>query len=43
MGGKVTGVLRSLVNFRSLHLECVRVLHEALVVFVLSYGSETMI
>ena len=33
---------RSLVNARSLQLECTRVLHESLLVPFLTYGSETM-
>ena len=41
--GKVTGIVRSLVNVRDLQLEYVRVLHEALLVHALSYNSETMI
>ena len=32
-----------LINGRSLQLECVRVLHESLLVPVLTYGSEAMI
>ena len=40
-GRKVAGVIRSLVNARSLRLECARVLHESLLVLVLMYGSET--
>ena len=32
----------SLVNARSLQLECARVLHESLLVPVLTYGSETI-
>ena len=39
-GRKVAGAIRSLVNARSLHLECCRVLHETLLVSVLTYGSE---
>ena len=35
--------LRSLVNARSLQLECARILRESLLVPVLMYGSETMI
>ena len=31
-----------LVNARSLQLECARILHESLLVPVLTYGSETM-
>ena len=41
-GRRVTGVIRSLVNARSLRLVCPRVLHESfLLVPVLMYGSET--
>ena len=40
---KVAGAFRSLVNARSLQLECTRVLHESLLVPVLTYGNETMI
>ena len=39
----MAGAIRSLVNARNLHLQCARVLHESLLVFVLTYGSETMI
>ena len=42
-GRKVTGVFRSLVNARGLKLECTRLLHEALLVPVLLYGSKTMV
>ena len=42
-GRRVAGVIRSLVNDRSLQLDCARVLHESLLVPVLTYGSETMI
>ena len=35
--------IRSLVNARSLQLECARILHEVLLMFVLLYGNETMI
>ena len=40
---KVGGVIRSLVNARSLQLECARVLHEISFGSVLMYGSETVI
>ena len=40
---RVAGAIRSMVNARSLHLECARVLHELFGVPVLTYGSETMI
>ena len=42
IGRKVAGVIRSLVNVRSLQLECTRALHEALLVPVFKYGSETL-
>ena len=42
-GRRVTGAVRSLVNTRSLQLECARVLEESLLVPVHMYGSETMI
>ena len=42
-GRRVAGAIRSLVNARNLQLECGRVLHESMVVPVLTYGSETMI
>ena len=43
---RVAVAIRSLVNARGLHLECARVMHEALLVPVLLYGMygiETMI
>ena len=40
---RVAGAIRSLVNARSLQLKWARVLHESLLVPVLTYGSETMI
>ena len=40
---RVAGTISSLVNARSLQLEYARVLHESLLVTVLTYGSETMI
>ena len=40
---RVAGIIRSLVNARSLQHECARVLHETLLVPVLLYGNETMI
>ena len=43
MGKRLAGAIRSLVNARSLQLECIRVLHESLLVPVLVYGSETVI
>ena len=42
-GRRVKGAIRSLVNARSLKLECARVLHKYLLVLVLTYGSETVI
>ena len=41
-GKRVAGAIRSLVNARSLQLECVRVLHESLLVPAHTYGSETL-
>ena len=41
--GTVVGAIRSLVNDRSLQLECAGVLHESLLVPVFTFGSETMI
>ena len=35
--------IRSLVNARDLQLECVRVLHEILLMPILKYGSETIL
>ena len=42
-GRRVAGAIRSLVNTRDLQLECVKVLHETLLIPVLMYGSETML
>ena len=42
-GRRVVGAIRSLINSRSLPLECARVLHETLLVPALMYGSETMV
>ena len=42
VGGKLQ-VLLGLVNAKSLHLQCARVLHESLLVPVFTYGSDTMI
>ena len=42
-GRRVEGAIRSLVNARSLQLECARFWHESLLVPVLTYGCETMI
>ena len=38
-GRRVAGAIRCLVNGRSLGLECASVLHESLLVNVLTYGS----
>ena len=40
---RVAGFISSLVNARSLPLECARLLHETLFITVLMYGSERMI
>ena len=40
---RVAGAIRFLVNGMDLKLECVRVLHETLLIPVLMYGSETML
>ena len=40
---RVAGAIRSLVNARGLQDECALVLHESLLVLVLTYGSETII
>ena len=42
-GRRVTGAIRSLVNARSFQLECARVLHESLVVHVLTYDIEKIL
>ena len=42
-GRRVAGAIRSLVNARSLQLECARVFHESLLVPFLTYCSETVI
>ena len=42
-GRRVEGAIRSLVNARSLQLECARVVYKSLLVYVLIYGSETML
>ena len=39
---KVVGAIRFLVNTWGLQLECARVLHEAMLMHVPFYGSETM-
>ena len=41
-GRKVAGAISSLVNAKDLQLECVRVLHDVLLVPVLMYSSEKM-
>ena len=40
---RVAGAIRSLVNDRSLQLECARFLQDSLLVPVLTYGREAMI
>ena len=40
---RVADDIRSLVNARSLQLECAKVLHESLLMPVLMYGSKTLI
>ena len=42
-GRKVTDAIRSIVNAMDLQLECARVLHEALLAPLLTYGSETIL
>ena len=42
-GRKVAGAIRPLFNALSLQLECVRVLHEELLLSVRFYGRERMI
>ena len=37
-GRRVAVAIRSMVNDRNLQLECARVLHESLLVHVLTYG-----
>ena len=37
----MAGVIRSLVNARGLQMECIRVLHETLLIHILTYSSET--
>ena len=41
-GRRVTGAIMSLVKAKDLQLECARVLHETLLVPVLTYGRERM-
>ena len=42
-GRMVASAIKSLVNARSLQLDCARVLHESLLVPFLTYGNKTMI
>ena len=42
-GRRVTGAIGSLTNARNLQIEYARVFHEALLMPVLMYGSETML
>ena len=42
-GRRVGDATRSLGNVRDLQIECVRVLHETLLMPVLMYGSESML
>ena len=42
-GKKVAGAIRALVNERGLSLDCVRILHESMLLPVLLYGSECMV
>ena len=42
-GRRIAGAIRSLVDARSLQLNRARVLHESLLVPVLTCGSDTMI
>ena len=42
-GRRVAGGLISTVNSRDLQIECARVLHEILLVSVLTFGSERML
>ena len=42
-GRRVAGAIRFRGNARNLQIECARVLHETLLVPVLTYGSETML
>ena len=41
-GRRVLGAIRPLVNTKDLQLECVRILHETLLLPVLMYESEVM-
>ena len=40
---KVACAIRSLVNARDLQIECAIILHETLLVPILTYGSETVL
>ena len=40
---RAAGIINALVNAGNLQLECARVLHEALLVLVLIYGSDSML
>ena len=42
-GRRVAGAIRSLVNTRDLQIKCTRLLHETLLVAVVTYGSETLV
>ena len=42
-GRRVAGAISPLVNARDLKIECARILHETLLVPVLTYGSETIL
>ena len=42
-GRRIAGAIRSLVNARSLQLECTKFLHKSLLGPVLTYGNELMI
>ena len=42
-GRRGAGAIRSLVNARYLQIECAKVLHETLLVPILTYGSETIL
>ena len=41
IGRSLAGAIKSLVNARDMQLECARVLHQTLLVSLLTYGSET--
>ena len=42
-GRKMAGAIKTLVNAKGLDIECTRVLHEAMLVQALMYGSEVMV